>query len=349
MKSNIFTTIFLLPCFLFIVANSFSLDAQTCKPSGKIRGKKPPPKQCNRENDSDCCIKGKLYTTYKCSPPVSRRTKATLTLNSFEKGGDGGSASECDKKFHSDDRLVVALSTGWFKKKGRCLKYIFLYGNGRRIKALVVDECDSTMGCDRGHDYQPPCPNNVVDASRAASKALGVPEKDWGQLEIYWLDTCKPSGKIRGKNPPPKQCNRENDSDCCIEGELYTTYKCSPPVSRRTNATLTLNSFGNGGDGGGASECDNKFHSDDTLVVALSTGWFNNKGRCLKYIYIYGNGRRVKALVVDECDSTMGCDRDHDYQPPCPNNIVDASRAVWKALGVPEKDWGQLVIHWLDA
>ncbi|KAK8718335.1 hypothetical protein V6N13_045572 [Hibiscus sabdariffa] len=148
--------------------------------------------------------------------------------------------------------------------------------------------------------------------------------------------TCRPSGTIRGKNPPPGQCNTENDSDCCKVGKLYTTYKCSPPVSSHTKATLTLNSFQAGGDGGGPSECDNQYHSDDDPVVALSTGWFNNKKRCLKYINIYGNGRSVRAKVVDECDSTMGCDSDHDYQPPCPNNIVDASKAVWKALGVPE-------------
>ncbi|PNX56644.1 ripening-related protein 2-like, partial [Trifolium pratense] len=42
--------------------------------------------------------------------------------------------------------------------------------------------------------------------------------------------------------------------------------------------------------------------------------------------------------------STKGCDEDHDYQPPCPNNIVDASKAVWKALGVPENQWGGLDI-----
>lgn len=54
-------------------------------------------------------------------------------------------------------------------------------------------------------------------------------------------------------------------------------------------------------------------------------------------------------MVVDECDSTMGCDDEHDYQPPCPNNIVDASRAVWEALGVPEGDWGELDITWSDA
>ncbi|PRQ58006.1 putative rlpA-like protein, double-psi beta-barrel [Rosa chinensis] len=68
-----------------------------------------------------------------------------------------------------------------------------------------------------------------------------------------------------------------------------------------TKATLTLNSFQKGGDGGGASECDGRYHSDSTPVVALSTGWFNNSKRCLYYITIHANGRSVKAKVVDEC------------------------------------------------
>ncbi|XP_047979024.1 putative ripening-related protein 1 [Salvia hispanica] len=163
------------------------------------------------------------------------------------------------------------------------------------------------------------------------------------------LQSCNPSGKIRGKKPPPGQCNQENDSDCCKQGKLYTTYKCSPPVSGSTKAVLTINSFQKGGDGGGPSECDNKYHSDDTPVVALSTGWYSGGSRCLNNVTISGNGRSVTAMVVDECDSTMGCDEDHDYQPPCPNNIVDASKAVWKALGVPEGDWGDLDITWSDA
>ena len=54
-------------------------------------------------------------------------------------------------------------------------------------------------------------------------------------------------------------------------------------------------------------------------------------------------------MVVDECDSTMGCDGDHDYQPPCVNNIVNASRAVWKALDVPHDQWGGLDITWTEA
>ncbi|KEH18878.1 Ripening related protein family [Medicago truncatula] len=107
----------------------------------------------------------------------------------------------------------------------------------------------------------------------------------------------------------------------------------------RHKAILTLNSFEKGGDGGGPSECDNKFHSDKTLVVALSTVLFNHKKRCLKEITIFGNGKRVNAKVVDECDSSKGCK----------NNIVDGSAAVWKALGVPKKKRGEMDIFWSDA
>ncbi|XWS27331.1 hypothetical protein CRYUN_Cryun26dG0106000 [Craigia yunnanensis] len=96
------------------------------------------------------------------------------------------------------------------------------------------------------------------------------------------------------------------------------------------------------------SKCDNQYHSDDKAVVALSTGWFNKKKRCLKYIDIHGNGKSLKAKVVNECDSTMGCDADHDYYLPCHNNIVVASQAVWKALGVPLNQMGEMNIYWFD-
>ncbi|KAJ0046604.1 hypothetical protein Pint_03703 [Pistacia integerrima] len=46
------------------------------------------------------------------------------------------------------------------------------------------------------------------------------------------------------------------------------------------------------------------------------------------------NGKNVIAKVVDECDSVNGCDHDHDYPPPCSNDIVDGSDAVWHALGL---------------
>ncbi|XVE63398.1 hypothetical protein DITRI_Ditri07aG0017200 [Diplodiscus trichospermus] len=159
MKKQVCSKVLVLICFLILFA---SVEAQSCKPSAKIRGKKPPSGQCNQENDSDCCKEGKLYTTYKCSPPVSSHTKATLTINSFE--------------------------AGWYNNGKRCLKYINVFGNGKSVRAKVVDECDSTMGCDDEHDYQPPCDNNIVDASKAVWKALGVPKSQWGGLDIYWTD-----------------------------------------------------------------------------------------------------------------------------------------------------------------
>ncbi|KAL5565641.1 hypothetical protein UlMin_028805 [Ulmus minor] len=164
---------------------------------------------------------------------------------------------------------------------------------------------------------------------------------------IVEAQKCRPSGRVKGEKPKTGACTTEDDL-CCIEGKTYNIYKCSPPVSKHTKAYLTLNSFEKGGDGDGPSKCDNSYHLDDTPVVALSTGWFNNESRCLKNITINGNGKTVLAMVVDERDSTRGCDADNDYQPPCPNNIVDASKAVWEALGVSRNDWGGLDIIWSD-
>ncbi|XP_076925234.1 putative ripening-related protein 1 [Bidens hawaiensis] len=101
---------------------------------------------------------------------------------------------------------------------------------------------------------------------------------------------------------------------------------------------MTINSFEKGGDGRGPSECDEKYHSDNTLIVALSTRWYNH-GRCHKFINIHYKDRHVKAKVVDECDSNRGCK----------NNIVDASKAVWKALHVPKSEWGETKVTWSDA
>jgi hypothetical protein len=114
-------------------------------------------------------------------------------------------------------------------------------------------------------------------------------------------------------------------------------------------ATLTLNSFARGGDGGGPSFCDNRFHKDNELVVALSTGWLRLDGthRCNKMIRISGNRWSVLAKVVDECDSVHGCDKAHNFEPSCANNIVDGSPAVWKALGL-NKNIGEFKITWSD-
>ncbi|CAL4934060.1 unnamed protein product [Urochloa decumbens] len=162
------------------------------------------------------------------------------------------------------------------------------------------------------------------------------------------LQSCQSNGSIRGKSG---SCNTDNDSECCEDGKRYTTFACSPPVvaAGGTRAKLTLNSFADGGDGGGASSCTGTFFDDDVKVVALSTGWFDGRSRCKKNIVIRAqNGRSVTAKVVDECDSLHGCDDEHNFEPPCANNIVDGSPAVWKALGLNTDD-GEVPITWSDA
>ncbi|KAK6144413.1 hypothetical protein DH2020_021233 [Rehmannia glutinosa] len=130
------------------------------------------------------------------------------------------------------------------------------------------------------------------------------------------------------------------------DGISHPKYSCSPPVTGSTPAKLTLNDFSPGGDGGGASECDGQYHDNGERIVALSTGWYAGGSRCLQTIRITaGNGWSTTARVVDECDSQRGCDEEHAYQPPCRNNIVDGSDAVWKALGLNE-DWGVVDITW---
>jgi hypothetical protein len=42
----------------------------------------------------------------------------------------------------------------------------------------------------------------------------------------------------------------------------------------------------------------------------------------------------------------VGCDKDHDYEPPYANNVVSASiSAVWKALVVSHDQWSGLKTH----
>ena len=117
----------------------------------------------------------------------------------------------------------------------------------------------------------------------------------------------------------------------------------SPPYNPSgTHATLTLNNFARGGDGGGPAECDGKFHPLPQRVVALSTGWYNKGARCGKMIRIKArNGRSTLAKVVDECDSVHGCDKSH----ACKTNVVDASKTVWKDLGLNTND-GEVPVTW---
>lgn len=107
--------------------------------------------------------------------------KAKLTLNDFQKGGSGGGPSECSGKYYDNSIPVVALSSRWYSKGRRCFENINIYAkNGRSTQAMVVDECDTSRACK----------NNIVDASEAVWKALGVSKKDprYGLMDIFWSD-----------------------------------------------------------------------------------------------------------------------------------------------------------------
>ncbi|CAL4968059.1 unnamed protein product [Urochloa decumbens] len=156
-------------------------------------------------------------------------------------------------------------------------------------------------------------------------------------------DGCQPSGTLR----PTKS---HSCDECCKVGQAYPTYTCSPPVTgSTTKAIMTLNDFEEGGDGGDPSKCDEKFHKNTERVVALSTGWYAKGKRCGKNIRINAKGKSVLAKVVDECDSLHGCDSEHAFQPPCRPNVVDASQAVWDALGITGDEVGEYGITWSDA
>ncbi|KAL6276154.1 hypothetical protein ACE6H2_019755 [Prunus campanulata] len=149
--------------------------------------------------------------------------------------------------------------------------------------------------------------------------------------------------------PPSSDDCRSSGTLSCKDGD-FPTYTCSPPVMPSTSAKLTLNNFSEGGEGSDPSECDGKFHENTELVVALSTGWFDNKARCFQTIIVtaVSNGMSVAAKVVDQCDSTLGCDKAHGSLPPCENNIVDGSAAVWEALSL-DKDSGSAEVTWSTA
>ena len=149
----------------------------------------------------------------------------------------------------------------------------------------------------------------------------------------YALEFGGGGGGGKGSSPPSQTCESSGTLKC--GGKSFPQFRCSPPVTSSTKASLTLNDFSQGGDGGNPSECDNKFHDNSERVVALSTGWYDNGSRCGKMIRITAsNGRSVTAKVVDECDSVNGCDSKHAGQPPCNNNIVDRLSSIWDALGL---------------
>ncbi|KAL9387067.1 hypothetical protein Peur_020191 [Populus x canadensis] len=90
MKQVYPTFTYLLVLFVLLVTAGALVEAQKCKPSGKVKGKKPPKNECNQDNGAERCEQGKFYTTYKCPPPVSATRVRSYKGNFNNKQFRGG-------------------------------------------------------------------------------------------------------------------------------------------------------------------------------------------------------------------------------------------------------------------
>ncbi|KAH7836970.1 hypothetical protein Vadar_007995 [Vaccinium darrowii] len=201
------------------------------------------------------------------------------------------------------------------------------------ISASMVGETKEEVHCSMVNDV-----GNFVDERHSDSTVGPVADSKLSNSFKVEDTVLAVSNKDKEGNPPvpaPSADGCSPSGNLTCNGRSYPTYSCSPAITSSTPAKLTNNNFSQGGNGGGPSECDGKYHSNKNLIVALSTGWYNGGTRCNQVIHIRAdNGRSVKAKVVDECDSRHGCDEEHPGQPPCEYDIVTASDAVWEALGL---------------
>ncbi|KAJ3682263.1 hypothetical protein LUZ60_014836 [Juncus effusus] len=155
------------------------------------------------------------------------------------------------------------------------------------------------------------------------------------------IGTCHASGFITSK---AGTCTATTAASCCLAGQTYPQYRCSPPITGATSAILYKASFSNT-----TTKCENKTYPDSELVVSLSTGWYNGGTRCLKNVTIEGNGNSVLVRIVGECDSVNGCEESTGNGQPCGENWIMASPAVWDQLGVPQTQSNELDITWSDS
>ena len=139
----------------------------------------------------------------------------------------------------------------------------------------------------------------------------GKPE-DWKPED--WKPDWKPSDKESGEDKD------KSDTDTSDE-------------AKRT-ATMSWNEFFEGGSGGWASKCTERFHDESEKVCALSTGLLDNDKNCGKTVRIFANGKTSSCTVVDECDENEGYDEMHAFLPPCKSNIIDSSKVIWNELGI---------------
>ncbi|KAI6702490.1 hypothetical protein NL676_011626 [Syzygium grande] len=186
MKKQVCSNIFIL-IVLFLGSNHLGVEAQPCKPSGRFRGRKPPPKQCNLKIISNAAKKAASTQPTGARLPFPIKPKTHKLSTALKKAvmavGD-------PSVIRSTIRIVL---WWWLCRQGG---WTTSTGASKILLSTLTEEVSrpwlwmrmTTKGCDPARDYQPPCPSNIVDASKAVWKALGVPSHDWGELDIYWSD-----------------------------------------------------------------------------------------------------------------------------------------------------------------
>ena len=114
-------TIFLVGIILFLLICS-NFAAKQCISSSTLKGKNSPLGQRNTENDSKNAVS---------------KADTTVSINAHQRSNEKpwpdslSSAPSCEDHVISNNTKVVALSTGWFDHRRRCLWNITTSGNGR--------------------------------------------------------------------------------------------------------------------------------------------------------------------------------------------------------------------------
>ncbi|CAB4313030.1 unnamed protein product [Prunus armeniaca] len=178
-----------------------------------------------------------------------------------------------------------------------------------------------------------PLPSTVISSCNGRCKTL----KDCAGQLICIKGKCNDDPDVGthtcrggGGSSPPDNCKSSGTFYC--KGKSYLKYTCSPPVTSSTKAKLTLNNSVKVG-----MEGVHRSVTSDSITTLSGCG---------KIIRITAsNGKSVTARVVDECDSRNGCDAEHAGLPPCGNNIIDGSAAVWNALQL-NQDLGVVDVTW---
>jgi hypothetical protein len=108
-----------------------------------------------------------------CAVAQQARNSATMSLTSFEEGGQ----ASCDGQYHSNGDALVALSTDLFQGGSMCQKMIYISNSQGldMVLAEVVDECDTQNGCT----------GNMLATSKKVWDVLNL-DTNLGEVPVTW-------------------------------------------------------------------------------------------------------------------------------------------------------------------